>query len=215
MTPERILDYYPDAPRRWGVRAGSGDLVPGRGGRLDARAARRVDRRLPRRPRHHRGRSRAPYTPEGIRDAVTFTMVEDWAIVADGRRHDAHEDLAGHPAGGERRHRWRRSCDDAAKHESGARGGVERGCELTHQSLVRGAGRRVRSRGRARRRRTRARGRAARPRRSVRAPRCRGELADRERALVAEAALAQPIELVGRGVLGAVDDAQVLAARGT
>jgi hypothetical protein len=39
-----------------------------------------------------------------------------------------------------------------------------------------------------------------------------GELADGERSLAAEAAIAEALEVLGGAVLGAVDDAQVLAA---
>jgi hypothetical protein len=85
MTPERILDYYP-LPIEGGV------FVAGRSfwcrGEIGVSMLERVDDESsddclvvlvttavglgP------------PYTPEGIKAATTFTMVEDWALAANG-----------------------------------------------------------------------------------------------------------------------------------
>jgi hypothetical protein len=85
MTPERILDYYP-APLEGGV------FEPGRSiwcrGEIGVSMLERVDAEssdecmvvlvttaVGLEP---------PYTPEGIKAATTFTMVEDWALAPNG-----------------------------------------------------------------------------------------------------------------------------------
>lgn len=84
MTPERILDYYPDP-------IGCGVFVPGRAiwcsGAMGVSMLERLDESsddcvvvlvttavglAP------------PYSPEAIRAATTFTMIEEWAVAADG-----------------------------------------------------------------------------------------------------------------------------------
>lgn len=83
MTPERILDYYPD-PIDGGV------FEPGRAiwcrGAIGVSMLERVDEessgdRLVVLVTTAAGLE-PPYTPEGIRAAATFTMVEDWAVAA-------------------------------------------------------------------------------------------------------------------------------------
>jgi hypothetical protein len=86
MTPERILDYYPD-PIEGGVFE-EGRAIWCRGA-IGVSMLERVD-----------GESsddclvvlvttaaglEPPYTQENIRAAATFTMVEDWAVVATAR----------------------------------------------------------------------------------------------------------------------------------
>jgi len=83
LTPERILDYYPD-PVEGGVFE-AGRAIWCRGG-MGVSMLERLDEStddclvvlvttavglLP------------PYTPEAIRDAATFTMIEEWAVVAE------------------------------------------------------------------------------------------------------------------------------------
>jgi len=83
MTPERILDYYPD-PIEGGVfQDGRAIWCRGSTGvslleRVDDESSRDclvvlVTTAVGLEP---------PYTPESIRAAATFTMVEDWAVVA-------------------------------------------------------------------------------------------------------------------------------------
>ncbi len=84
MTPERILDYYPE-PVEGGV------FEPGRSiwcrGAMGVSMLERLDEStddcvvvlvttaVGLEP---------PYTPDAIRAAATFTMIEDWAVGADG-----------------------------------------------------------------------------------------------------------------------------------
>jgi hypothetical protein len=83
MTPERVLDYYPD-PIEGGVFE-AGRAIWCRGA-IGVSMLERVDDRstddclvvlvttaVGLEP---------PYTPEGIRAAATFTMVEEWAVAA-------------------------------------------------------------------------------------------------------------------------------------
>lgn len=83
MTPERILDYYPD-PIEGGVFE-DGRAIWCRGAigvsmleRVDAESG---DDRIVVLVTTAAGLE-PPYTPEGIRAAATFTMVEDWAVAA-------------------------------------------------------------------------------------------------------------------------------------
>jgi hypothetical protein len=83
MTPERILDYYPD-PIEGGVfEVGRAIWCRGAIGvsmleRLDDESS---DDRLVVLVTTAAGLE-PPYTPESIRAGATFTMVEDWAVVA-------------------------------------------------------------------------------------------------------------------------------------
>ena len=83
MTPERILDYYPD-PIEGGVfEAGRAIWCRGASGvsmleRVDDESS---DDCLVVLVTTAAGLE-PPYTPEGIRAGATFTMVEDWAVVA-------------------------------------------------------------------------------------------------------------------------------------
>ena len=84
VTPERILDYYPE-PIEGGVfEAGRAIWCRGAMGvsmleRLDESTdecvVMLVTTAVGLEP---------PYTPEAIRAAATFTMIEDWAVAADG-----------------------------------------------------------------------------------------------------------------------------------
>ena len=84
MTPERILDYYPE-PIEGGVfEAGRAIWCRGAMGvsmleRLDESTDEcvvvLVTTAVGLEP---------PYTPEAIRAAATFTMIEDWAVAAEG-----------------------------------------------------------------------------------------------------------------------------------
>jgi len=84
ITPERILDYYPE-PIEGGVfEAGRAIWCRGAMGvsmleRLDESTdecvVMLVTTAVGLEP---------PYTPEAIRAAATFTMIEDWAVAADG-----------------------------------------------------------------------------------------------------------------------------------
>jgi hypothetical protein len=83
MTPERILDYYPD-PISGGVFE-EGRSIWCRGAigvsmleRVDAESS---DDRLVVLVTTAAGLE-PPYTPESIRTAATFTMVEEWAVAA-------------------------------------------------------------------------------------------------------------------------------------
>jgi hypothetical protein len=84
MTPERILDYYPE-PIEGGVF--EANLAIWCRGALGVSMLERLDEStddcvvvlvttaVGLEP---------PYTPQAIRAAATFTMIEDWAVAADG-----------------------------------------------------------------------------------------------------------------------------------
>lgn len=120
MTPERILDYYPE-PIEGGVFE-AGRAIWCRGG-MGVSMLERLDEStddcvvvlvttavglLP------------PYTPEQIRAAATFTMVEEWAVVTAGSGATLTKTWCDVLAGGEPSPSLAEIVRDAAKGESGA-----------------------------------------------------------------------------------------------
>jgi hypothetical protein len=120
MTPERILDYYP-APLEGGVfEAGRAIWCRGEIGvsmleRLDESTddclVVLVTTAVGLEP---------PYTPDGIRATATFTMIEDWAVAADGDGTTLTKTWRDVRADGEPSHALAEIVRDAAKGESGA-----------------------------------------------------------------------------------------------
>ncbi len=120
MTPERILDYYPE-PIDGGV------FEPGHAiwcrGAMGVSMLERLDEStddcvvvlvttaVGLEP---------PYTPEGIRDATTFTMIEDWAVAPDGDGTTLTKTWRDVRAGGEPSPPMADIVREAAKGESGA-----------------------------------------------------------------------------------------------
>ena len=120
MTPERILDYYPE-PIEGGVFE-VGRAIWCRGG-MGVSMLERLDDStddclvvlvttavglVP------------PYSPEAIRDAATFTMVEEWAVVAEGAGSTLTKTWRDVLAGGEPAPPLADIVREAAKGESGA-----------------------------------------------------------------------------------------------
>lgn len=120
MTPERILDYYP-APLEGGVfEAGRSIWCRGEIGvsmleRLDESTddcvVVLVTTAVGLEP---------PYTPDGIRAATTFTMIEDWAVAADGTGTTLTKTWRDVRPNGEPPFLLEDAVRDAAKGESGA-----------------------------------------------------------------------------------------------
>ncbi|MFN8028715.1 MAG: hypothetical protein U0W40_20870 [Acidimicrobiia bacterium] len=120
MTPERILDYYPE-PIEGGVfEAGRSFWCRGAMGvsmleRTDASTADctvvLVTTAVGLEP---------PYTPDAIRAAGTITMVEEWAVAADGDGSVLTKTWRDVMAGGEPSPPLAEIVRDAAKHESSA-----------------------------------------------------------------------------------------------
>jgi hypothetical protein len=120
MTPERILDYYPE-PIEGGVFE-AGRAIWCRGG-MGVSMLERLDDStddclvvlvttavglVP------------PYSPEAIRDAATFTMVEEWAVVPEGAGSMLTKTWRDVLAGGEPAPPLADIVQEAAKGESGA-----------------------------------------------------------------------------------------------
>lgn len=120
MTPERILDYYP-APLEGGVFE-AGRVIWCRG-EIGVSMLERLDESTddcvvvlvttavglaP------------PYTPDGIRAATTFTMVEDWAVAAAGDGTTLTKTWRDVRASGEPPFPLEDAVREAAKGESGA-----------------------------------------------------------------------------------------------
>lgn len=85
LTPERILDYYPGGFDCGVFEAGQSFYCRGKSGvsllELDPSASDDVTRVI---KVTTSLKAKPPYTAQGIRDQVFFTMYEDWQIEPDG-----------------------------------------------------------------------------------------------------------------------------------
>jgi len=120
MTPQRILDYYP-APLEGGVfEVGRAIWCRGEiGVSMLERLDESTDECLVVLVTTAVGLE-PPYSPGGIRAGATFTMIEDWAVAADGDGTILTKTWRGVLANGEPSPSLAEIVRDAAKGESGA-----------------------------------------------------------------------------------------------